>query len=215
MQLFVITSLLISHCMASSQEQQEQKSDPASTTISRVKYDPDSCSDISEENCFFDQLDAWFDKLQNKSLGGILDDNVQNQDLGQTKIDPIFKVVKCGDDVSTWKYKYTGQKGKKRIFKGKGKLSFVKASTPPHGFDYGMKSGHCLILNDENIKSIEGFFDEEGMLYGNNILYSWLTWLFMMKFAFRRIRGQLLQRNPNQGQLCQRPASWSRQALCG
>ena len=43
-----------------------------------------------------------------------------------------------------------------RIFKGKGKLSFVQTRDPPHGYDYGMKSGHCLLKSDPLIKSIDG-----------------------------------------------------------
>ena len=37
---------------------------------------------------------------------------------------------------------------------------------PPHGYDYGMKSGHCLIKNDEQIKSIESEFDAKGRIQG-------------------------------------------------
>ena len=37
---------------------------------------------------------------------------------------------------------------------------------PPHGYDYGMKSGHCLIKNDEQLKSIESEFDAKGRVQG-------------------------------------------------
>ena len=37
---------------------------------------------------------------------------------------------------------------------------------PPHGYDYGMKSGHCLIKYDEQLKSIESEFDTKGRVQG-------------------------------------------------
>jgi hypothetical protein len=58
-------------------------------------------------------------------------------------------VVSCDDDKALWKFKYTGGKGPKKIFKGTGKLSFTKQITPPHGYDYGMKSGICLFVDEE------------------------------------------------------------------
>ena len=67
-----------------------------------------------------------------------------------SKAEPIYRVVSCNEENSLWKYKYSGGKGPKKIFKGKGKLSFTKYQTPPHGYDYGMKSGLCLFI-DENV----------------------------------------------------------------
>ncbi len=59
-----------------------------------------------------------------------------------TKCEPVFRVAKsCDAKGAIWHYKYSGQKGKKKAFKGKGKLMFSKHSSPPHGYDYGMKSG--------------------------------------------------------------------------
>ena len=55
--------------------------------------------------------------------------------------EPLVKIVPCDTNNALWNYKYTGSKGKRKIFKGKGKLSFVKVRDPPHGYDYGMKSG--------------------------------------------------------------------------
>ena len=57
--------------------------------------------------------------------------------------------MSCDEENANWKYKYTGGKGPKKIFKGTGKLSFTKQITPPHGYDYGMKSGLCLIVDDQ------------------------------------------------------------------
>lgn len=56
-------------------------------------------------------------------------------------------------------------KGKGRIFHGKGTLHFTKSSSPPHGYDYGMKSGKCIKMSDRTIKTIEGHFDQ-GVLDG-------------------------------------------------
>ena len=79
--------------------------------------------------------------------------------------EPLYKLAKCNDEGATWKYKYSGAKGKKRIPHGKGKMQFTKMNTPPHGYDYGMKSGHCLVVSAD-IASIEGVFDQ-GVLKGS------------------------------------------------
>lgn len=63
-------------------------------------------------------------------------------------------------------FRYAGAKGKRKIFHGKGKLFFIKDGVhPPHGFDYGMKSGRCLKLHRKDVASIEGNFDN-GILEG-------------------------------------------------
>lgn len=77
----------------------------------------------------------------------------------------LIEVVPCDQQGSIWGYKYAGNKGKRKMFKGKGKITFVKSDVPPHGYDYGMKSGHCLIKNDLNIKSIETTFDDKDGSY--------------------------------------------------
>jgi hypothetical protein len=65
------------------------------------------------------------------------------------KAEPIFRIVSCDDEGSVWKFKYTGGKGPRKIFKGSGKLAFTKQITPPHGYDYGMKSGICLKIDEQ------------------------------------------------------------------
>ena len=83
----------------------------------------------------------------------------------------ITEFIDCQKDDAIWGYKYVGSKGKKRLFKGKGTLRFMKSGhTPTHGYDYGMKSGHCLQKLDPNLKSIEGNFDEKGILNGYAVL---------------------------------------------
>ena len=76
---------------------------------------------------------------------------------------PLIEIVSC--DEGAWNYKYTGSKGKRKLFKGKGKLFFVQTEGTKHGYEYGMKTGHCL-KRDLNIKSIEGEFDAKGILQG-------------------------------------------------
>ena len=76
---------------------------------------------------------------------------------------PIIEIVSC--DEGAWNYKYTGSKGKRKLFKGKGKLFFTKKEGSTHGYDYGMKTGHCL-KRGLDIKSIEGDFDAKGILQG-------------------------------------------------
>ena len=63
--------------------------------------------------------------------------------------EPIFKIVSCNDENALWKYKYSGGKGAKKMFKGKGKLAFTRLDAPPHGYDYGMKSGICLHIDSK------------------------------------------------------------------
>ena len=85
-------------------------------------------------------------------------------------LEPLIEIVSCDKPNATWAYKYVGSKGKRKIFSGKGKISFTKYSDPPHGFDYGMKSGHCLVKRDANLKSVEGEFNSQGVLQGQTKL---------------------------------------------
>ncbi len=165
--LITLTALSItSRCGTKGQEK-------AAHTISQGPQGSQSCEANTNE-CFFDQLDAWFGQLKNKTSVANAKGSTKDttEDLGNESglPAPVFQVVKCGDDTSVWKYKYTGAKGKKRIFQGKGKLTFCKSSTPPHGFDYGMKSGHCLMLQDKTIKSIDGTFSDQGILHGEAVI---------------------------------------------
>ena len=108
-------------------------------------------------------LKEWFEKIKDPQL--VLKSNGIEGDLsGEVK--PLVEIVPCDSKNALWNYKYTGSKGKRKIFTGKGKLIFLKVKDPPHGYDYGMKSGHCLIKNDDNLKSIEGEFDDKGRLQG-------------------------------------------------
>lgn len=120
----------------------------------------DTCSD--KNDCFRQDLKIWLQTISNKKHD--LDCKIDSgpKSAGQQ---PLYALANCNDDGATWKYKYSGAKGKKRIPHGKGKMSFTKLSTPPHGYDFGMKSGHCLIISDD-IASLEGNFDQ-GVLKGS------------------------------------------------
>ena len=50
------------------------------------------------------------------------------------KIDgqPLVRIVPCDTKDALWNYKYAGSKGKRKIFTGKGKISFVKVKGVIH-----------------------------------------------------------------------------------
>lgn len=120
------------------------------------------------------KLEDWIGLLKRAELGALGTSSNQsfNHTSSKSESAPILSIVSCNSEDSIWKYKYVGSKGKKRIFHGKGKLSFTKSQSPPHGYDYGMKSGHCLKMAPEFkdvVDSIDGIFDERGILNGDNI----------------------------------------------
>ena len=114
------------------------------------------CQNKSEDNPHLTEVTDWLNSLHEIKVKPLTQPLV-------AEAKPLVKIVSC--DEGAWNYKYTGSKGKRKIFKGKGKLFFTKKEDPPHGYDYGMKTGHCL-LRDLNIKSIEGDFDAKGVLQG-------------------------------------------------
>ena len=120
------------------------------------------------------KLEDWIGILKKAELGalGTSSNHSFNHTSSKPHSAPILSIVSCNSEDSIWKYKYVGSKGKKRIFHGKGKLSFTKSQSPPHGYDYGMKSGHCLKIAPEYkdvVESIDGIFDERCSLNGENI----------------------------------------------
>ena len=130
-------------------------------------------SGTNKEN-ILQEIENWYTNMKKLELTQ-LDPEYENilKPLVKPNLDNIFySIVPCSTSESIWSYKYSGSKGKNRIFHGKGKLSFTKHNSPPHGYDYGMKSGHCLRMKPEhqqNIESIEGIFDKEGILNGQGI----------------------------------------------
>ena len=122
------------------------------------------------------QLDDWVEMIEKSEITplGARNASISNYINAAPwhDLSPILSISACNSPDSIWKYKYAGSKGRKRIFHGKGKLSFTLNNSPPHGYDYGMKSGHCLKMlpeYKESIESIEGFFDEHGVLEGHNV----------------------------------------------
>ena len=134
--------------------------------------DEDYC--VDRHSCLALELEQWFEKLTRdeedvkKSLS---DDECQtgtpkDGTTGGSSDNPILRIVDCKAPGAFWQYKYVGGKAKggkqRRLFHGKGKLTFSRHFNPPHGFDYGMKSGICLQLDSDGtraIKSLEGQFE--------------------------------------------------------
>ena len=122
------------------------------------------------------ELKDWLEMIRktgmselNKDYSIPVDKEIQDSEKEQRA---FYTIASCDSPDSIWNYKYSGSKGKNKCFHGKGKLSFTINKTPPNGYNYGMKSGHCLKIpyeNLKNIESIEGFFDEQGVLNGHGV----------------------------------------------
>ena len=119
-----------------------------------------TCSD--QHGCLALELEKWLSDIQDKKFQASCDaaaasnPSVEGEPVAAP---PLYKIVSCNDKGAVWQFKYAGGKGKKRIFHGKGKLTFSKLSSPPYGYDYGMKSGVCLLFAEpEAVASVEGNF---------------------------------------------------------
>ena len=73
-------------------------------------------------------LEAWFETI--KDPKSVLKSDIE----GNLKIDaqPLVSIVPCDTKDALWNYKYAGSKGKRKIFTGKGKISFVKVKGVVH-----------------------------------------------------------------------------------
>ena len=81
------------------------------------------------EKCVNTQpLEAWFEAI--KDPKSVLKSDID----GNIKIDaqPLVSIVPCDTKNALWNYKYTGSKGKRKIFTGKGKITFVKVKGAVH-----------------------------------------------------------------------------------
>ena len=122
------------------------------------------------------ELEGWLEMIRKTSMTELnkdysipVDKEIQDSEKEQRA---FYTITSCDSPEGIWNYKYSGSKGKNKGFHGKGKLSFTINKTPPNGYNYGMKSGHCLKIpyeNLKNIESIEGFFDEKGILNGHGV----------------------------------------------
>jgi hypothetical protein len=114
--------------------QSDNKTDN-SVTISKSseKNEENSCQ---AENCkLLQKLEQWFGLLSDHIIEcGADDDNAGSKSDQKIGV-PMIQIVSCDQEGALWNYKYAGNKGKKRIFKGKGKISFVRSESPPHGYD--------------------------------------------------------------------------------
>ena len=123
----------------------------------------DKCDSDPEESKIT-ILEEWLKTLEETTLNPEFSEPLQSDGK------PLIEFIDCQNENAIWSYKYTGTKGKRKIFKGQGTLRFVNNKATSHGYDYGMKSGHCLVKNDDNVKSIEGSFDEKGILNGPTVI---------------------------------------------
>ena len=81
------------------------------------------------EKCVNTQpLEAWFEAI--KDPKSVLKSDID----GNIKIDaqPLVSIVPCDTKNALWNYKYAGSKGKRKIFTGKGKITFVKVKGVVH-----------------------------------------------------------------------------------
>ena len=124
----------------------------------------------------FQNIDDWIEMVRNtetKELSGEIGIPANSAEtISNDGLNRLYSFTSCKSSDSIWNYKYIGAKNKNKMFFGKGKLSFTISSSPPHGYDYGMKSGHCLRMTQENqndIESIEGYFNKDGLLNGHGI----------------------------------------------
>ena len=81
------------------------------------------------EKCVNTQpLEAWFEAI--KDPKSVLKSDIEEN----LKIDaqPLVSIVPCDTKNALWNYKYAGSKGKRKIFTGKGKITFVKVKGVVH-----------------------------------------------------------------------------------
>ena len=139
----------------------------------KIQSDEEHCqsSNIRNETCYaksnwkvddkriFQQINDWIQMLKKTEMVEFDGNNEDalKPDITAFKNDTnsLYSITTCKSTDSIWNYKYVGLKKKNRMFYGKGKLSFTGSSSPPHGYDYGMKSGHCLKMTLEHQKTIE------------------------------------------------------------
>ncbi len=132
--------------------------------------DQPACKEKQE--CLQLELESWLravrePKVQLTGCDEVGEDGARAK-AGNGEVDPVFAVAKsCDEKGAIWHYKYVGAKGKRKTFKGRGKLLFSKHSSPPHGYDYGMKSGICLLLPSAEVSGVEATFDEKGAPQGD------------------------------------------------
>ena len=138
-------------------------------TVSKSTEDgEESCQD--QHSCLALELGQWLEQVKDKKFQPECKVGTTTNEDPKATAQPLYKIVDCKEKGSVWQFKYAGGKGKKRIFHGKGKLSFSKLSSPPHGYDYGMKSGVCVAFEDpDTVQSIEGQF-EQGIPNGDMVI---------------------------------------------
>ena len=122
------------------------------------------------------QVHDWTEIVKNAEMKELSDETESSSNSTESTsngvLNRLYSIVGCKSRDSIWNYKYIGGKKENKIFRGKGKLLFTIMSYPPHGYDYGLKSGHCLRMSEENqnnIRSIEGHFNKDGLISGYGI----------------------------------------------
>ncbi len=169
LQCAVLTTMVMTSRTSESVDASNPVAASEDTNVAEKDESSETCED--RHSCAELELNGWIAQLKDQK--STLEDCSKNKDIEDLGADdsgsgePIFTFAKnCNEDGAVWGYKYSGGKGRGRIFKGKGKLLFSKLNTPPHGYDYGLKSGRCLKVASDEISGLEGSFNKEGMLDG-------------------------------------------------
>ena len=114
----------------------------------------ESCQD--KQSCLEEELQNWFLDIGDKTFTSECAEKLKPSSNEEIEGKMLFRLAKnCQAEGAIWQYKYTGAKGKGKIPNGKGKLSFSQQTSPPHGYDYGMKSGKCIVFDDLNKEELE------------------------------------------------------------
>ena len=98
------------------------------------------------EKCVNTQpLEAWFEFI--KDPKSVLKSDIEEN----VKIDaqPLVSIVPCDTKDALWNYKYAGSKGKRKIFTGKGKITFVKVKGVVHQIVSPMSNSESTIFFKE------------------------------------------------------------------
>ena len=98
------------------------------------------------EKCVNTQpLEAWFEAI--KDPKSVLKSDIEEN----LKIDaqPLVSIVPCDTKNALWNYKYAGSKGKRKIFTGKGKITFVKVKGVVHQIVSPISNSESTIFFNE------------------------------------------------------------------
>ena len=150
----------------------------------------------------FQQVDDWIEVVKNAEMKELSDEIGSSAYSVETTsndgMNTLYSIADCKSRGVIWNYKYIGAKKKNKMFYGQGELSFTISSSPPHGYDYGIISGHCLRMTQENqngVESIKGHFNKDGSPSGHGIRIKYRNGTFLKATMIKGvIHGLVLER---------------------